>query len=84
MKKVKMILTSVIVLAIIGSAFAFKEKKIAAFCVTNAENGTNCYVIHPSKRTTGAGTALLYATNWDGAFCGAGSGCNTLGIFIHD
>jgi hypothetical protein len=84
MKRVKMIVTSVVVLAIVGSAFAFNAKKIGIFCVTNKVANQDCYIIYFSKRTTGSGTSLIYYTNWDGsvASCTTGANtCNTLAKF---
>lgn len=89
-----MIITSVIVLAIVGSAFAFKAKKLIAYCVTDSAFGTppSCYVIVPSKRTTNlnTGVQLRYYPTWDGDLtpCQAG-GQNTCTVggafrFVHD
>jgi hypothetical protein len=46
MKKLRMIVSSVIVLAIVGSAFAFSAKKVGVFCksTTNQPN-TNCAIV---------------------------------------
>jgi hypothetical protein len=86
MKKVKMIITSVVVLAIVGSAFAFNAKRIGEFCVTTANGSGNCYTITQSKRTTAtdAPVTLKYIVDWDGAVCGSSSPCNTQSKFTDD
>lgn len=86
MKRVKMIVTSVVVLAIVGSAFAFNAKKVLPFCVTDGTANQNCYIISPSKITT-TGVSLLYYTEWDGspASCATGTKtCDTQAKFIKD
>ena len=40
MKKVKIMLTAVIVLAVVGGILAYKEKRIAPICTTATVNGT--------------------------------------------
>jgi hypothetical protein len=88
MKRLKMIVTSVVVLAIVGSAFAFNAKKVAVFCVTSGTADQNCFTIQGSKRTTGTGVARLYYTNWDGNLTTCTSGgtgtCNTSAVFTMD
>ena len=62
-----MIITSAVVIAIVGSAFAFKTKRVGTFCVTFSNSGTpSCYIIHNSKRTTFGGIFRRYYTDWDG------------------
>jgi hypothetical protein len=88
MKKLKMIVTSVIVLAIVGSAFAFNAKKIGKFC-TSTGTSTTCNT--PStpnqKRITGAPT-VYYVVDWDGAKCGTAVAdthvCTTSALFSAD
>jgi uncharacterized membrane protein len=69
MKKLRMIVTSVIVLAIVGSAFAFKVKA-GAFCVlTSTASGDVCTAIKTNFRTTTVndpGLNYKYFQNWDG------------------
>jgi len=68
MKKLRMIVTSVVVLAIVGSAFAF-HAKISRFCVlTSTDTGDNCTTALdlPRKTTTGAGTTYKYYPDFDG------------------
>jgi uncharacterized protein YxeA len=87
MKRVKMIVTSVVVLAIVGSAFAFNAKKIGKFCVTtNLTTSGNCITVSPSKRTTSSGTEYLYYTNWDGASgsCNSTAPCDTRVTIVQD
>ncbi|OQP67821.1 hypothetical protein [Niastella populi] len=68
MKKLKMIVASVAVLAIVGSAFAFKAK-VGRFCILDIEaSGTNCttYTLANQKITTGAGLEWKYYPTFDG------------------
>jgi hypothetical protein len=68
MKKLRMIVTSVIVLTIVGSAFAFKVK-VWSWCVLDANvSGTNCTTYLHEKRITTEVTFPLYKyyQNWDG------------------
>jgi hypothetical protein len=67
MKKLRMIVTSAIVLAIVGSAFAFNAKKGATFCVSTALTDNHCttFLVTGMKITTGANN-FLYFMNWDG------------------
>jgi hypothetical protein len=72
MKKVRMIITVVIVLAIIGSAFGFKARKRGSFCI--AESGTNCTTyISGQKIVSSGGTLFKYYPTWacDGVQCTA-------------
>jgi hypothetical protein len=67
MKKLRMIVTSVVVLAIVGGAFAFKTKA-GAFCIVDAaalDNNCTTYVADV-KITTGSGTSYRYYPAWDG------------------
>ena len=69
MKKLRMIVTGVVVLAIVGSAFAFKAKG-GHFCVLDpAASGSVCttYLItQDQKTTTIGGTQWKYYPSWDG------------------
>ena len=72
MKKLKMIVTSVIVLAIVGSAFAFKAK-VGTFCILTTDavgNTDNCTTYLLSKKittSTGFGiTEYKYYPTFDG------------------
>lgn len=67
MKKLRMIVKSVIVLAIVGSAFAFKIKA-GAFCVLDAAaTGSHCTTFITGKRTVSVGgIPYKYAQFWDG------------------
>jgi hypothetical protein len=88
MKRVKMILTLIVVLAIVGSAFAFKAKGVGTFCVTSGTANTNCVTIQNSKRTTTGGVVRLYYTDWDGVLTHCTNGgtgtCNTSARFDID
>lgn len=69
MKKLRMIITAVVVLAIVGSAFAFKAKGIGRFCVLDAASSNdNCttYLAANQKKTTAlSGISWKYAPCWD-------------------
>jgi hypothetical protein len=67
MKKLRLIVTSVIVLAIVGSAFSFKIKA-GAFCVVDNGASNNCTTHQGGLRIT---TSILaprfkYFPAWDG------------------
>lgn len=61
-----MIVTSVIVLAIVGSAVAFKTK-VKPWCA-NTDGSNNCTMITGPKRIVPApfGQAFKYYPDWDG------------------
>jgi hypothetical protein len=68
MKKLRMIVTSVVVLAIVGSAFAFKAK-VGAFCIlTTADAGSVCTgTIKDRKTSTNAAhPQFKYYPSFDG------------------
>jgi hypothetical protein len=69
MKKLKKIVTSVIVLTIVGSAFAFNAKKIGKFC-TSGGTSTTCNTVNviSLKRVSGTPTTY-YIVDWDGSLC---------------
>jgi hypothetical protein len=64
MKKLRMIVTSVVVLAIVGGAFAFKTKA-DAFCIKDASDpGCDCTTYIQNVRvTTGIGTQYVVFKN---------------------
>ena len=68
MKKLKMIVTSVVVLAIVGSAFAFNTKKFGVFCLSGDINSTSCNTVNttPLKRVSGINNRY-YIVDWDGS-----------------
>lgn len=67
MKKLRMIVASVIVLAILGSAFAFKLKGGGYCVVTNTDPASDCTTYITSKQVTSSGGTLFkYAPFWDG------------------
>lgn len=81
-----MIVTSVVVLAIVGSAFAFNAKKIGGFCVTTSGGSGSCYTIARSKIVT-TGIALKYDVNFlsgDPNDCHSTSSCTTSANFAAD
>jgi hypothetical protein len=83
MKKLKMIVTSVIVLAIVGSAFAFNAKKIGKFCTSGSLNSTTCSTVSgPLMRINGTHTAY-YVVDWDGAVCN-GQTCTASAEFVQE
>lgn len=79
MKKLRMIVTSVIVLAIVGSAFAFNAKKLGAFCIDQAPLTGTCDAVLQGKKIDPDGTTFRYLTTWDGsaAGCTGNTNCTT-------
>jgi hypothetical protein len=68
MKKLRMIVASVAVLAIVGSAFAFKAK-VGTFCIlTTTDAGDNCTTYTPDKKITTSisGVQWKYYPTFDG------------------
>jgi len=65
MKKIRMIITSAIVLAIVGSAFSFKEKRIGIFCVTSNLSSTNCTTYLSGQKIVTIGSDFKYVPCWD-------------------
>ena len=68
MKKLRMIVTSVVVLAIVGGAFAFKTKA-GAFCIVSASaTDNNCTTFKQDFKitTTGLNNDYRYYPTWDG------------------
>ncbi len=77
-----MIVTSVIVLAIVGSSLAFEAKKVGAFCIdTNGSNKCDL-IIQNFKRTIGT-PMVHYFPNWDGdpANCINSNNCTSQSYF---
>jgi hypothetical protein len=88
MKKLKMIVTSVVVLAIVGSAFAFNAKKIGKFCTSGGTSTTcNTPTLPNQKRVTGTPN-VYYVVDWDGAKCSTAAAdthiCTTSALFNQD
>jgi hypothetical protein len=83
MKKLKMIITSVVVLAIVGSAFAFKAKT-SRFCITAAnapDNKCTTFTLANLKITTSTGpgsTAYKVYQCYDGDQTACTASTNTL------
>lgn len=86
MKKLRMIVVSVIVLAIVSSAFAFKAKKNWKFCYTVTYNGT-CQVSPENLKRVAVGTEdsikRYYVPCWEGENCSSQS-CIVAAGFISD
>jgi hypothetical protein len=67
MKKLRLIVTLVIVLVIVGSISAFKFKAGAYCVVTVTDSANNCtMIIHAKQVVAIGGTLFKYATWWDG------------------
>ncbi len=86
MKKLKMIVTSVIVLAIVGSAFAFNAKKAGSFCVSDSTTSSSCSnIVHTLKRTTTGDQNNKYYPGWDGSIGACtGSLCTAAVTLVQD
>lgn len=86
MKKLRMVVTSLIILAIVGGAFAFNAKKQGKFCYTDTFNGT-CQVSDNNLKRVAVGTEdsfkRYYVVNWDGEGC-ASETCTIPSGFIGD
>lgn len=83
MKKLRMIITSVIVIAIIGSAFAFNAKKIWKYCTSGGLSSQTCNMVTANqKRVTGTNTAY-YVPCWEGEPC-TGITCTVSAAFAAD
>ena len=86
MKKLRLIVTSVVVLAIVASAFAFNAKKIGKFCYSTTFAGA-CEPSGSNQKRVAEGTAgstkKYYVVNWDGAACTTGSGCTEPAGFVN-
>jgi hypothetical protein len=81
MKKLKMIVTSVVVLAVIGSAFAFNAKKIGKFCISIDLFSKLCNItLNNAKRVVGTENHY-YVVNWDGVTCN-GQTCTTSALLM--
>jgi len=80
MKKLKMIVTSLIVLAIVGSAFAFNAKKIGTFCGSGSLTSTSCNIVMGGLRRVIGPRNSYYVVDWDGASC-SGQTCTTSAHF---
>jgi hypothetical protein len=84
MRKLRMIITSVIVIAIIGSAFAFNAKKIWRYC-TSGGTSTSCNTVSGAnqKRITGTPT-VYYVPCWEGTPACTGITCTVSALFAGD
>jgi hypothetical protein len=84
MKKLRMIITSVIIIAIVSSAFAFKAKKLWRFCYSDTFNGT-CQVSGANLKRVPVGTTnslkRYYVPCWEGDACSSQS-CTVASGFI--
>ena len=86
MKKLKMIVASVIVLAIVGSAFSFNAKKLGRFCVSANINSTSCNIIFTGFKRVPGTADHYYISDWDGVACSfsAPQTCTTSAKFVED
>lgn len=67
MKKLRMIIASAIVLAIVGSAFSLKAKTWSYCVLTNTASGTNCTTFIQGKKRALVGlTTYKYYKCWEG------------------
>jgi hypothetical protein len=64
MKKLRIIVTSLAVLTIVVSAFAFKAKK-GAFCVTTNLSSNNCTTYVSDRKIVSVGTDFKYVPCWN-------------------
>jgi hypothetical protein len=87
MKKLRMIVTSVIIIAVVSSAFAFKAKKMGNFCYSITFNGI-CIVSPFGLKAVPAGSPhsakYYYVIDWDGASCNSASSCTAAAGFLPD
>jgi hypothetical protein len=77
MKKLKMIVTSAIILVIVGSAFSFKAKKFP-FCVTSNLSSNTCITYIANQKIVSIGTDFKYYPCWDGDGTACTAANNTL------
>lgn len=91
MKRIKIMLTAVIVLGTVGGVLAFKAKRSALFCTRSTVNGvcpTNARCLNGlDANVNAAGITVCYTTTDNLANCAAGQGvaCNaTTRVFIED
>ena len=83
MKKLKMISTTVIVLAIIGSSFAFNAKTIWTFCTSVNLSSTSCNTVTIGQKRGGSVRTAYYVTCWEGESCN-GITCTVSANFTDD
>jgi hypothetical protein len=77
MKKAKIMLTAITVLAIVGGALAFKAKKFSIdYCTTLTTTG-GCRIFTPQQKA-GTGTATIFYAVDDGSQCADNLPCNAL------
>ena len=84
MKKLRMIVTSVIVLAIIGSAFAFNARRVAVVCYSTLGNSTCDKTIAGVFINPNSPIIFHYYLDWSGkvtectgSHCGTTTGIST-------
>ena len=83
MRKLRMLIASFVVFAIVVSAFAFNTKKIWTYCTSGTLASTTCnhVTVIPTKRGTGANNAY-YIPCWEGGACN--STCTVSANFVQD
>jgi hypothetical protein len=84
MRKLRMIITSVIVIAIVASSFAFNAKKIWKYC-TSGGTSTSCNTVSSPnlKRIMGTPT-VYYVPCWEGTPACTGITCTVSALFSID
>ena len=82
-----MIITSVVIIAIVLSSFAFNAKRIGTFCMSADITSTTCNTVNttPLKRVPGINNRY-YVVDWDGSLCDATHThfCTTSAFFALD
>jgi hypothetical protein len=86
MKKLRMVVACVIILAIVSCAFAFKAKSTVRWCYSSVFCG-NCVISSPLKKVpvgTIGSIKRYYVVDWDGGPCTAASECCEPAGFLQD
>ncbi len=86
MESLRVIVTFIVVLAIVGCAFAFNSKKNWSYCVSDSTTSSTCSnIVHDLKRTTAGDTNNKYYPCWDGvvAQC-SGNNCTVAVTLVTD
>jgi hypothetical protein len=86
MRKLRMIITSVVVIAIVGSSFAFNAKKIGKFCISGSLVRTTCDIITSDVKRISGTPNTNYVVDWDGTGCTSSNPipCGTSAHFAAD
>jgi len=84
MKKVKIMLLSLLVLAVAGGAMAFNAKFSNSFCTIATVNGvcptnpSSCPIVKKVKLTTAIGTPVCYTSDLGAGNCAGITSCTFL------